>query len=509
MRRKQSSHIMDLEARMDALIAENQRLHELKDGQSGDRSTGNADGSDAVRQALEESEVQLREKDAQIHQIKAMLESLQQELERLTEVNSDLTAANKNLIADTNDRYATLQDEHQYAHEQWQQSVRDLDKLRLEHSQLSNGMESIVRQHIDAALEDKDTEIVHLRAELELATSQIRELQAKIQASTSDNFLTSRDEDYFDRECQKLCQHVQAWVLRFSKSSDNRACRLTSDIKDDKLEARLDNCMLDGSDVDNLLVDRIRRRDVFMALFMTMIWEYVFTRYLFGMDREQRQKLKSLEKILMEVGPPRAVAQWRATTLTLLSQRPAFETQLNLDHEAVTFEIYNTLAALLPPPRTEEAKLQSSLKRVVRLAIDLSIEMRTQRADYFMLPPPMPEYDANGDLIGKTRFDANTMSERSGDYASNEELQAQNAVVKVVLFPLVMKKGDDAGEGGEEAVICPAQVLVTASKHSKRVVRQKSGVMSVDDDRATSRGSAERSRLSLMSGIEGGSHYQV
>jgi len=33
-----------------------------------------------------------------------------------------------------------------------------------------------------------------------------------------------------------------------------------------------------------------------------MIWEFVFTRYVFGMDREQRQKLKSLEKALGEVG---------------------------------------------------------------------------------------------------------------------------------------------------------------------------------------------------------------
>jgi len=41
---------------------------------------------------------------------------------------------------------------------------------------------------------------------------------------------------------------------------------------------------------------------VFMSVVMTMIWEFVFTRYLFGMDREQRQKLKSIEKTLMEVG---------------------------------------------------------------------------------------------------------------------------------------------------------------------------------------------------------------
>ncbi|GAM85604.1 hypothetical protein ANO11243_036110 [Dothideomycetidae sp. 11243] len=503
MRRKQSSHIMDLEARVDALVSENQRLQDLKGLTYDDRRGEFANFSKANSQALADKEVQLQEKDAQINQIKAMLDPLREELDKLTEINANLSQANRNLVADTNDRYATLQDEHKYAHEQWQQSARELDKLRLEHSQLSSGMESIVRQHIDAALEDKDTEIVRLRAELDLATSQIRHLQEKIQTSTSEDMLIVRDEDYFDGACQKLCQHVQAWVLRFSKSSDNRACRLTSDLKDEKLETRLDNCMLDGSDVDTLLVDRVRRRDIFMALFMMLIWEYVFTRYLFGMDREQRQKLKSLEKVLMEVGPPRAIAQWRAITLTLLSQRPAFETQLNLDREAVTFEIYNTLAALLPPPRSEEAKLQASLSRVVRLAIDLSIEMRTQRADYFMLPPPMPEYDNNGDLIGKTRFDANTMSERSGEYASNEELQSQNAVVRVVLFPLVMKKGDDLGEGGEEAVICPAQVLVATSKHSKRVVRQKSGVMSVDDDRAASLGTAGRSRLSLMSGIEG------
>jgi hypothetical protein len=52
-----------------------------------------------------------------------------------------------------------------------------------------------------------------------------------------------------------------------------------------------------------------------------MIWEDVLTRYLFGMDREQRQKLKQLEKNLGEVGSASAVHRWRALTLTLLSKR--------------------------------------------------------------------------------------------------------------------------------------------------------------------------------------------
>jgi hypothetical protein len=116
------------------------------------------------------------------------------------------------------------------------------------------------------------------------------------------DFLVVRDEDYFDGECQRLCQLVQHWVIQFSKSSDMRACRLIRELSDDKIIDRLDNVLLDGSDTDSCLAARTKRQDLFMSVVMTMIWEYIFTRYLFGMDREQRQKLKSLEKVLEEGG---------------------------------------------------------------------------------------------------------------------------------------------------------------------------------------------------------------
>jgi len=463
-------HLVDMEAKVNQLTEENRRLQQAQ-GQA-NRSAGdfsNEEYSD-LREALENTEVELREKDVQITQIRALLDPLQEEVSRLTEINENLGEANHNLIADTNDRYATLQSEHAHAHEQWQQSSKELQSLRQKHVELSSGMEDIVRQHIDQALEDKNAEIQSLREELETATSQIRTLQSQIQRSaSSDDYLQSKSEDYFDNACQKLCQHIQQWILRFSKSSDNRACRLSDELNDDKLEARLDNVMLDGSDVDKFLVDRIRRRDVFMSLTMSMVWEYIFTRYLFGMDREQRQKLKSLEKTLLEVGPARAVAQWRATTLTLLSQRPQFATQRALDTEAVTHEIFATLSALLPPPSALETQLLSGLKKVLRLAIDLAVEFRVQKPEYLMLPPPTPEYDAQGDLVRKTRFEAGTMNERSGEWSDNQELVDQGAVLKMVLFPLVMKKGDDYGEGGDETVICPAQVLVAGERGGKRV----------------------------------------
>jgi hypothetical protein len=337
-------------------------------------------------------------------------------------------------------------------------------------------MEAIVRNKVQSAVHDKDREIAQLRAELDAAKEQIREMQRQILASKANeiDFLTVRDEDYFDNACQSLCQHVQQWVLRFSKFSDMRACRLSSEINNDKTIDRLDNAILDGSDVDHYLADRIKRRDVFMSMTMNMVWEFIFTRYLFGMDREQRQKLKSLEKTLSEVGPAAAVHHWRATTLTLLSKRDAFIQQREQDTQAVVHAIIETLSEILPPPSNLETQIEEQLTRVMKEAVDLSIEMRTQRAEYMMLPPLLPEYDANGDLASKVSFNAALMNERSGDTVSNEELEEQKAVVRVVLFPLVVKKGNDRGEGDEEIVVCPAQVLVAKPKKSVRVFSQGS-----------------------------------
>ena len=276
-------------------------------------------------------------------------------------------------------------------------------------------MESIVRHEIDTALAEKNAEIQRLRGDLDIAREQVRELQSQILAQPSDNVVVSHDEDYFDQACQKLCQQVQGWVLRFSKFSDLKLCRGTNEVRDEKIVDRFDNAILDGSDVDNYLTDRVKRRDVFMSVVMTMIWEYVFTRYLFGMDREQRQKLKLLEKNLGEVGPTGAVHQWRALTLTLLSKRESFKAQRESDTEAVAIEIFSTLSRFLPPPQNLEEQIVGSLRTVMRTAVDLSIEMRTQRAEYMMLPPLSPEYDTNGDLARKVYFNASLMNERSGE----------------------------------------------------------------------------------------------
>ncbi|KAK3326709.1 hypothetical protein B0H66DRAFT_513301 [Apodospora peruviana] len=271
---------------------------------------------------------------------------------------------------------------------------------------------------------------------------------------------TVHDIDYFDMRCQRLYETVSQWVLRFSKFSDMRACRLTSELEDEKLIDRLDNTVLDGSDVNTYLADRVKRRDVFTSMTMTMIWEFVFTRYLFGLDREQRMKLKVLEKQLGDVGPASVVRTWRAITLSLLSYRPSFKAQRTADTVAVTEAIFGVLAKILPPPLNLEEQIRTQLRRVVEQSVDLAIEMRTQPAELIMLPPLQPEYDETGELVAKVMFNSSLMNQPGGSSEPGMAEGLEEFPVRVVLFPLVVQKGIMEGDGEEEVVVFPAQVLV-------------------------------------------------
>ncbi|RDA95933.1 hypothetical protein CP533_5893 [Ophiocordyceps camponoti-saundersi (nom. inval.)] len=444
MRRRQSMQVLELEARVDQLLAEN-RL--LVDGRARSEAELTARAAAAVAA-----------RDGELDSLRQSLRFSQAEVARLAEVNDGLTSANAEL----------------------------------------------------AARDNRDASLAEANARLDVAEDQIRRLQRELVEAKTPSFLRLLDEDHFEGRCQRLSSHVRQWVIRFSKFSDMRPCRLTAEIDDDKTVDRLDDAMLDGTDVDLLLRDRVRRRDVFMSVTMNMIWEFVFTRYLFGMDREQRQKLKSLEKLLSDVGPAQAVRQWRSVTLTLLSRRDGFHGQRDLDTEAVVQAIYKTLSRVLPPPLNLEAQVQSQLRRVVREAVDLSIEMRTQRSEYVMLPPSQPEYDAEG-KPSSFPFDATTMtvSAGAGTAADDDEeklLQDRAAAVRLVLFPLVVKRGDDQGLGDENIVISPAQVLV-ASDEDDRIGSAARHVTPSSDAGGASL--AAPSRVSLMTEKSMDAHSDV
>jgi hypothetical protein len=452
-------HLQELEARLDQLVSENRLLLAAKE-EAEDQLAHVGVKRRQSDQALRTRDADLRDRDTEITRLTNSVEWLQSEVRRLTEENATL--------AEQDQRGTTVK------------------------AQGSAVTEELIRTQITTALADRDAQLRRLRDELAAARQMVQELQQQIIAATSADVLVLRDEDYFEVACRKLCEHVQHWVIRFSKHSDRRLARLRHELQTQTpaVAARLQQAVLDGSDVDILLGDRVRRRDLFVAVVMALVWDYVFARYLFGLEREQRQRLKALEKQLSEIGPPRAVAHWRALTLTLLSQRPSFTQQCERDIEAVAQEVLDTLTAVLPPPSPSvETTLRDSLHGVVRRAADLAIEMRTQRAEYLMLPPLRPETDAqHGGVSRRVRFIAAMMNERSGATTSNEALEARGAVVRLVLFPLVVKRGTDLGDADDaddDVVVCPAQVLVARDGEDNGGLRPMDR-MSLDAGRSVS-----------------------
>ena len=410
---------------------------------------------------LQSRDNELQEKDVEIASMKAALQSLQEEVARLSEHKQDLRSSNENHYNDAEERAAKLQTEADSVHEHWKQSAEDLIALQRQHVLLTSEVDSIIREEIEVALADKNDEVEDLRAQLAYASQQISTLRERLSVNNAaSEYLNDRDEDFFENACHELSQHVQQWVVRYSKFSDARPARTLHDVADANIQARLRNAVLNGTDVDAYLGHRVRRRDVLMSIVMAMIREFVFTRYFFGMDRDQRQKLKNIERALGEVGPHHAVAHWRATTLTLLSRRQVFQEQRDQDIRVVAGEVWRILTVLLPPPEHMISQLMESLNKVVALAVSLSIEMRTQRAEYIMLPLLQPEQDEGAGSLRKIYFSAALMHERTGLSGTDQDHEARSATVGMVLFPLVVKKGDQEGKFEAEVVIYPAQVLI-------------------------------------------------
>ncbi|RAK89626.1 hypothetical protein BO79DRAFT_227827 [Aspergillus costaricaensis CBS 115574] len=258
------------------------------------------------------------------------------------------------------------------------------------------------------------------------------------------------------------------WVSDFLEPFSFVLCRSLGNLHPANNRDRIRDAILNGSDVDALLADPIHRQNIFMSVTMTMIWEFIFTRYLFGLERPIRSGIKRLEKELGQTLPQETVNRWRATTLTLLAQDTELNQQQERDIQAISITIIDTLMSVLSERSPYKPRLREELDEVLRLAVQLSVEMRTQLADYIMLPPLQPEYDSQGNLTSQIFFNASLMHDESGVYASDEQAQTEQAVVRFVLFPLVVKKSDDDGKGDEEVVVYPAQVVVSDTSDSDR-----------------------------------------
>ncbi|CAZ84319.1 unnamed protein product [Tuber melanosporum] len=460
IRRRQSMQIVDLENRLQALATENTDLTHDKANVEKSLNEAIARGKSeakALNLDLEEKKALLEEKDSQIEELQRKIEWYRTEVTRLSQTNDSLNQTNTALSTSYKLSYAALKAKYDRKQEAMLKLSDEHLELQRNFTEMQTGMESIIRTE----LSEKDAELERLRVELERAREEVRKLQNKLSARQTNKYVDTKDIAYFNSSCKNIFQSVKIFCKQFSSFSTGKKCVHVHRITDETIRDRVEAVMLDDRGVRRMLKEEKRRPEVFMAVVMRMVWELVFTRYLFGLEAEERRKLLSLEKILTDIGAPAAVHQWRATTLTLLSQRPAFPPKRDADIESVVATILSQLSTLLPPPQQYTQLAHSSLTSIITSAVSLAIDMRTQRAEYVMLRPPAPTYDENGDVNNTVPFISSRMANRGSDPATDAELEAEGATVKAILFPMVIRRGDEYGERYErESVVLKMQVLV-------------------------------------------------
>jgi tRNA A-37 threonylcarbamoyl transferase component Bud32 len=147
--------INDLEARLDQLASENRLLAAAKiaaEKTLEDYHFSQGREIDANTEGPEVRDLQLLEKDAEIGKLRDSLEWLKKEVTRLTETSESITATNASLVAGYEQQINALHKEYATLREQFQQSSRELEDMRVQHQELSTGMEELVQKQPEAPL---------------------------------------------------------------------------------------------------------------------------------------------------------------------------------------------------------------------------------------------------------------------------------------------------------------------------------------------------------------------
>lgn len=501
IRRRQSLKLMDLEQKVETLGADNSTL--VQEKANLEKSLAEAklihqQSTVALTDKITAANQVLQDKNSQIEELNKKLAWYQEEVERLTNTNESLSQTNTSLQAAYKQNYGNLSSRYEQKQEALLQLSREHSELQAQFSKIQGGAENAIH----AQVEQKDAQLALLRAELQKAREEVKSLERKVMARQSNRYLDIKDSAHFATSANVLFMDVQKWCDEFSRFSAGKKCVHVHRVTDDAVKERFENVMLDDRGVRRMLKDESRRPQPLTAIMMRLIWEFVFTRYLFGLEVEERQKLLSLERTLAEVGmyplisphivsnpnfptgAPGAVHQWRATTLTLLSQRASFRSRLTSETENLLSEIMRHLNFLLPVPPTHIATVIGTLRALLSRTVTLAIEMRTQRAEYVMLRAPRPEYDDHGEVSNTVFFDSSRMrSLGTENIISDLDLERENASVKLVLFPLIIRRGNEYGEDYHvEEVVSKMVVIVNRPQlrsESRSSMRSSASMSSV------------------------------
>ncbi|CZS88040.1 uncharacterized protein RCO7_01010 [Rhynchosporium graminicola] len=179
--------------------------------------------------------------------------------------------------------------------------------------------------------------------------------------------------------------------------------------------------------------------NLIQSLVSRLLVTHVFSAYFVGLAEDQAADFKSVEKTLSSFGSPESMNQWRSTTLSILYKSPQ---ALHASTASLTNTLLILINSILDKVTISDTNSNSStdtrdqsLRSLLTSAIDLSRQLRVQKAIFSVVMPSIVDYQ-------KTMFDMDIMEDIGGE---DEDMLSEREI-RCVTFPGIVKAGDENGE---------------------------------------------------------------
>ncbi|EGX93642.1 hypothetical protein CCM_05017 [Cordyceps militaris CM01] len=374
---------------------------------------------------------QVRQKDERIAYLEREMDTMEREFQH----QLDKLSANESETA------TFWQAKHSALNQQYLRTDTELRLLRAEvdvreaeRAELRQGWEVLRRE-----LMERDEEMRGLRG-------QVRGLKEFVSTSTRADGQTS--DEVFGDGMARLGNGLQNWVI-----SHFRKARLDLPSLDEETTAEISELVPMYEELA-----KTAKVHLLQSIVSRIFVDMIFDSYFVGLSDSQTRLFRQMEEVLASLcGPTQhePVNQWRAATLTLLRREAAPQAHLQDDTAVFAEHVVSRTNHVLDRLTGSEGSSarDAALRVLVNNAVELARLLVVQKA---VLRVYMPKVQPHQRVL----FDPSTMEDVGGLEDDDEDGLGPTREVACVVFPGVVKHGDEHGTQLQyRNMICKAKVV--------------------------------------------------
>lgn len=290
-----------------------------------------------------------------------------------------------------------------------------------------------------AKMRELQQENIKLTSALRVKEDRLTEYRKDIAKLSNQRPDSKRDDHYFEQHFSQLFRSIQSWVLQYYSTVNPKLEDSTS--LHPIIQEFLTTTVTDGQ--EGLAILQTEPLYTIQAYIMSQIASHILRPVLLGLVEDGYERLYG---VIAPCASAEELIKWRISTINIISRGEEFSNAVAAKAEQVANELVASLDTLLPDSTSQykPAPRTRKLKVIVEQAAKLALEVQQE--------PSAVSYQ---DFGPATTCVASCVSDVKG-LTNEEELQAMGALVRLTVYPAVVRTPYSEQEG---VVLVKAKVL--------------------------------------------------